>query len=118
MYHVNSFIYDNIFDLAHLNESSDLTTWGVCGGHLDAQGAYDKQGLVVHLHKVDVEHHASQSDEDSTRENCCVLQRKDKCYNILKETGYSDLIYMYTAPFFLLHTSMAFKLGCTIILFG
>lgn len=71
--HVNSFIDDNILDLAHLNECGGLTAWGVAGGNLNAQGADDKQSLVVHLYKVDVKHHANQGDEDSTGQDSCVL---------------------------------------------
>lgn len=48
---------------------------------MNAQGANDEQGLVVHLHKVDVKHHANQGDEYSTRQNSCVLceEEHDVC---------------------------------------
>lgn len=75
-HHVNSFIDDNILDLAHLNERGCLTAWGEVGGHLNAQGADDKQRLVVYLHKVDVKHHANQGDEYGTGQDSCVLQRR------------------------------------------
>lgn len=71
--HVNSFIDDNILDLAHLNECGGLAAWGVAGGHLNAQGANDEQGLVVNFHKVDVKHHPDQGDEYSTGQNSRVL---------------------------------------------
>lgn len=35
-HHVNSFIDDDILDLAHLNESGYLAARGIAGGHLDA----------------------------------------------------------------------------------
>lgn len=71
--HVNSFIDDDILNLAHLDECGGLTAWRVAGGQLYAQGADDEQSLVVDLHKVDVKHHANQGDEYSTGENGCVL---------------------------------------------
>lgn len=77
-HHVNGFIDDNILDLAHLNEGGSLPTWGVAGGHLNAQGADNKQRLVVYLHKVDVEHHANQGDEYGRGENSCVLQEREE----------------------------------------
>lgn len=71
--HINSFIDDDILDLAHLDERGGLTAWGEAGGQLYAQGVDDNQGLVVYLHKVDVKHHANQGDEYGTGQNSCVL---------------------------------------------
>lgn len=71
--HVNSFIDDNIFDLAHLNEGGDFTPRGVARGHLDAQRADNQEGLVIHLHKVNVQHHAQEGDENSPGQNSRVL---------------------------------------------
>lgn len=73
-HHVNSFIDDNILDLAHLNERGCLPAWGEAGGHLNAQGADDQQRLMVYLHKVDMEHHANQGEQDGPGQDSCVLQ--------------------------------------------
>lgn len=79
-HHVNGFVDDNILDLVHLNEGGGFSARGVAGGHLDAQGADDQQGLVVYLHKVDVKSHADQSDEDSAGQDSCVLQNKEDIF--------------------------------------
>lgn len=75
-HHVNSFTDDNILDLAHLDETGDLTARGVAGGQLDAQGANEEEGLVVYFHKVDVKHHADEGDEYSAGQNSCVLRER------------------------------------------
>lgn len=72
-HHVYSFIDHNVLDLAHLNKCGCFPAWGVAGRYLDPQGADDKQRLVVHLHKVDVQHHANQGDEYSCRQDGSVL---------------------------------------------
>lgn len=77
IHHVNRFIDDNVLDLAHLNESGRLPSWGVAGGHLYADGANDKQGLVVYLNEVDVKHHAHQGDEYGAGEYSSVLQERE-----------------------------------------
>lgn len=74
VHHINSFIDDDVFDLAHLNERGDLAARRVAGGHLDAKGADDEEGLVVHLHEVDVEHHTNEGDEYGAGEDSRVLQ--------------------------------------------
>lgn len=74
---VNSFVDNDIFDLAHLDESGDLATRCVAGGQLDAQGANDEKSLVVHLHKVDVKHHTDEGEEYSAGENRCVLREEE-----------------------------------------
>lgn len=79
-HHVNSFVDDDILDLVHLNERGGLSARGVTGGHLNAQGANDQQGLVVYLHKVDVKCHANQGDEDGTGQDSCVLQNRERAH--------------------------------------
>lgn len=86
-HHVNSFVDDDILDLVHLNERGGLSARGVSGGHLDAQGANDKQGLVVDLHKVDVKCHADQGDEDGSGQDSCVLQSRERAH---METSLED----------------------------
>lgn len=73
-HHVYSLVNDNVLDLAHLYKPGGFSTWGVAGRHLNAQGADDEQRLVVNLHKVDVEHHANQGDDDGCWQDGCVLQ--------------------------------------------
>lgn len=77
--HVNCFIDDYVLDLAPLDESGGLAARGVAGGQLNAQGPDDEQGLVVHLHKVDVKHHADQGDENGTGQDSGVLREEEHC---------------------------------------
>lgn len=76
-HHVNGLVDDNVLDLAHLDEGGGLAAGRVAGRQLDAQGADEQQGLVVHLHQVDVQHHAHQGDDDGTGQDCSVLQETE-----------------------------------------
>lgn len=79
-HHVNGFIDDNVLDPVHLDEGGGLTAGGIAGGQLNSQGADDQQGLVVHLHKVDVKGHTHQGDEDGTGQDSRVLHKREHAH--------------------------------------
>lgn len=59
-------------------KSVGLRAGGVTRRHLATQGTNDEQRLMVHLHKVDVNHHTDQGDDYGTGENGCVLERDEE----------------------------------------
>lgn len=99
MYHINSFVDDNILDRAHLNELGGLAAWGVAGGHLNAQGADDEQRLVVHLHEVDVKHHAEQGDQYGAGQDGSVLQGMEDIYVCENHVYMKHYITLTNYPF-------------------
>lgn len=73
VYHINSLVDDNVFQLAHLNEGRAFSSRCVRWRQLDAERADYEKGLMVHLHKVNMNHHPSQREEDGTRQDSSVL---------------------------------------------
>lgn len=78
VYHINSLVDDNVFQLAHLDKSRAFSSRGVRRGQLDTQRADYEKSLVVHLHKVNMNHHPNQREDDGTRQDCRVLDIKQK----------------------------------------
>lgn len=60
-------------------KSVGLRAGGVARRHLVTQGTNDESHMV-HLHKVDVNHHTDQEDDLDTGENGCVLERSREMY--------------------------------------
>ena len=76
-YHVDSFIDYNVLYFAHLDEACVLSARGIAGGQLNTQGTNHKQGLMVYLHKVNVEHHSNQGNDYGAGQYCSVLKESN-----------------------------------------